>query len=110
MYTIALRGVIISYMYINTGRHYNQMSRELEHMYRSKPGPSLCYQPILHDATPTYNKLRHIHDLGVVPQFRWFRLLDSRTSAPDALHQTSPPHRINRSTAPVGVMAGRTSR
>lgn len=39
-----------------------------------------------------------------------FLLLSSRTSPPEALHQISPPHLISRSTAPVGVMAGRTSR
>lgn len=34
----------------------------------------------------------------------------SRTTPPDARHQTSVPHRIILSAAPVGVMAGRTSR
>lgn len=37
-------------------------------------------------------------------------LAPSRTTAPEARYQTSPPHLIIRSTAAVGVTAGLTSR
>src|SRR4051794_17589959 len=52
--------------------------------------------------TPTHEIRRHAHcDVGLLPQ---------RTSPPAAFHQTSPPHLMRRSTAPLGVIAGRTSR
>jgi hypothetical protein len=60
----------------------------------------LCMMPPI----PSVTLACHHHHLSPEP------CTASRACPPDARHQTSPPHLTSRSAAPVGVMAGRTSR